>query len=333
MEEKILMAHGNGGSLMSELINNIIAEIFGKTSLQLDDSAILSMENKKIVFTTDTYTITPIFFNGGDIGKLAVNGTINDLSVMGAEPLYLSCGLILEEGLEISVLKKILRSMKDAADYAGVKIVTGDTKVVERGSADKIFINTSGIGMVRDRVFRKEISIGDSVLINGTIGDHGISIMAERSHLSFSLGLFSDSAPLNHMLKSISGKFPESIKFARDATRGGVASVLNEIVQRGNIGIKLIEEDLPLRDEVKGVCDILGLDPLYSANEGKAILIVKNESAEKIKEEMKKFEEGKDAEIIGEITSEYKGKVFIETFVKGRRILPLLEEDQLPRIC
>ena len=333
MEEKILMAHGNGGSLMNELINDIIGEIFGKNSLQLDDSAILDPKNKKIVFTTDTYTITPIFFKGGDIGKLSVNGTVNDLSVMGADPLYLSCGLILEEGLEISVLKKVLRSMKEAADYAGVKIVTGDTKVVEHGSADKIFINTSGIGLVRGRIFRQEISTGDSVLINGTIGDHGISIMAERNHLSFSSGLFSDSAPLNHMLKSLSLKFPETIKFARDATRGGVASVLNEIVQEGDIGIKLIEEDLPLRNEVKGVCEILGLDPLYSANEGKVVLIVKNESAEKIKEEMKKFEEGKDTEIIGEITSEYQGKVFIETFVKGRRILPLLLEDQLPGIC
>ncbi|MEN8153958.1 MAG: hydrogenase expression/formation protein HypE [Acidobacteriota bacterium] len=333
MEEKILMAHGNGGSMMNELINDIIAEIFEKNSLQLDDSAILHLEKKEIVFTTDTYTITPIFFNGGDIGKLAVNGTINDLCVMGAEPLYLSCGLILEEGLKISELKKILMSMKNAADYAGVKIVTGDTKVVENGSVDKIFINTSGVGEVRKGLFRKDISKGNSVIITGTIGDHGISIMAERSNLSFSRGLSSDSAPLNHMLKSLNIKFPESINFARDATRGGVASVLNEIVHNEDIGIKLIEENLPVKDEVKGVCEILGLDPLYSANEGKAILIVKNEDAGKIKDEMKNFEEGKDAEIIGEVTDEYPGKVFIETFIKGVRILPLLHEDQLPRIC
>lgn len=333
MDKKILLAHGNGGELMGSLINDLIVDIFGKESVQLDDSAIVSPGEGQLVFTTDTYTITPVFFEGGDIGKLAVNGTVNDLAVMGAEPKFLSCGLILEEGFEISSLKKILKSMKEAIDYAGVKIVTGDTKVVDKGSADKIFINTSGIGIMRGYSFRNRIIPGDKVIVNGTIGDHGISIMAERSKLSFSEGLSSDSQPLNRMLLSIGDKFGENVHFVRDATRGGVASVLNEVIAGKDFSIKLIEDKLPVKKEVTGVCEILGLDPLYSANEGKAILITSSENAENIVNEMKKFAEGEDAEVIGEVDTDFPGKVYIETYIKGKRILPPLQEDQLPRIC
>ncbi len=333
MDKKILMAHGNGGELMGSLVSDLIVDIFGRDSVQLDDSAILAPGDDEIVFTTDTYTITPVFFEGGDIGKLAVNGTVNDLAVMGAEPKFLSCGLVLEEGFEISSLKKILRSMKEAVDYAGVKIVTGDTKVVDKGSVDKIFINTSGIGFMRGYSFRKKIGPGDKILVNGTIGDHGISIMAERSKLSFSEGLVSDSQPLSRMLISVGNKFGKEIHFVRDATRGGVASVLNEVAAGKNFSIRLIEDQLPVRKEVAGVCEILGLDPLYSANEGKAVLIVSSGEADNIVKEMKKFPEGVDAEVIGEVDTDFPGKVYIETYIKGKRILPPLQEDQLPRIC
>jgi len=333
MSNKILMAHGNGGKHMARLIKDIIIEILGPESIQSDDSAILNLESRNIVFTTDTYTITPLFFQGGNIGDLAINGTVNDLAVMGAEPLYLSCGLVIEEGLEIKKFKKILRSMKKSADSAGVSIVTGDTKVVDKGSADKIFINTSGIGILKGDPLRGIVKTGDKVIINGTVGDHGISIMAERNNLSFTEGLTSDSAPLNHLIKRISKKFPQKIKFARDATRGGVASVLNELAESQEYGIRIDEDKIPVRDEVKGVSEILGIDPLYSANEGKVILVVDKTVSDSLLYEMKSIETGKESTEIGEITSEYPGKVYLRTAVGGNRIIPPLEEDQLPRIC
>lgn len=333
MQDKILMGHGSGGKLMNELINGLIRETFGSDSLQLDDSAILTVESKKLAFTTDTFTITPIFFPGGDIGELAINGTVNDLAVMGAKPMYISSGFILEEGFEISELQKVMKSMKKAADYAGVKIVTGDTKVVERGNVDRIFINTSGIGILESPVQRKDIEEGDLIIINGTIGDHGISVMAERNGLSFSKGLLSDCAPLNHLIAAVMEHIPDRIKFMRDATRGGVASVLNEVVQKTPFSAKLVEENLPMKDEVRGVCDILGIDPLYAANEGKVLMVVRKKNGEKILEIMKNIKEGKEAAIIGEITGQYPGKVFVQTVIGGKRLLSLLIEEQLPRIC
>jgi len=333
MEDKILMGHGSGGKLMNKLIKEVISRIFGKEDLQIDDSAILSISNKKISFTTDTFTISPIFFYGGNIGKLAVNGTVNDLAVMGSRPLYLSCGLVIEEGLKISQLELILRSMKEAAEYAEIKIVTGDTKVVEKGKADRIFINTSGIGILENAVQRRNIKIGDRIIINGTIGDHGISIAAERNGLSFTRDLKSDCVPLNHLILPLINEFPESIKFIRDATRGGVASVLNEIVEEKPYGIKLIEKEFPVKEEVKAVCDILGIDPIYAANEGKIIIVANQDDAEKIVDLMRTINEGKESEIIGEVSADYSGSVYLETVVGGKRILPLLTEDQLPRIC
>jgi hydrogenase expression/formation protein HypE len=333
MNDRILMGHGSGGKLMVELITRTIGEILGSGSVQMDDSAILIPGNEKIAFTTDSYTITPLFFPGGDIGTLAVNGTVNDLAVMGAMPLFLSCGLILEEGLEIALLKKVLRSIRKSSDAAGVKIVTGDTKVVEKGSADKMFVNTSGIGVMEHPIARKEITPGDQIIINGSIGDHGISVMARRSGLSFSKGLISDCAPLNGLIDDVLGEFPDQVKFMRDATRGGVASVLNEIVRKKMFGAVLFEERLPLKEEVVGVCDILGIDPLYAANEGKVIMIVDRESSAGILARMRKNRFGKNAAVIGEIIDQYRGMVYVETHVRGKRMLPLLIEDQLPRIC
>lgn len=332
MEKKILPGHGSGGKLMNDMIEHIIRGTLG-SDVQLDDSAVLDIRGK-IAFTTDTFTITPIVFPGGDIGKLAVNGTVNDLSVMGARPLYISCALILEEGLDISELRTILESMKREADYAGVRVVTGDTKVVPRGHGDRVYINTAGIGIFESEVQRREIEPGDSIIINGTIGDHGMAVMAERNRLSFSKGLLSDCAPLNHLIHKVIADYPGSIKFMRDATRGGVASVLNEIVKSKSFGAELFPvEVLPVRNEVKGVSEILGIDPLYVANEGKVVMIVKQKDAKGIVESMRGIKEGKESCVIGRITGEFPGKAYIDTAIGGKRILPLLIEEQLPRIC
>lgn len=333
MDDTILAGHGSGGKLMNRMINTVIREILGPTSIQLDDSAILDIPARRLAFTTDTFTITPIFFPGGDIGSLAVNGTVNDLAVMGARPAYLSCALILEEGFLMDELRRVLQSMKRAADAAGVSIVTGDTKVVGRGKGDKIFINTAGIGILDTDVQRRPIEPGDMVLINGAIGDHGITVMAERNGLSFSRGLVSDCAALNRMIGHVLEKNPQSIKFMRDPTRGGVASVLNEIVKGADFGITLFERRLFIREEVRGVCEILGIDPLYAANEGKALMIVRRADAEQVVQAMRETPEGADARIIGEVTAEFPGKAQLETAIGGRRILPLLVEEQLPRIC
>jgi hydrogenase expression/formation protein HypE len=329
----IVPGHGSGGKLMNDLINNLIKSILGNDTIQLDDAACLTLPSNTIAFTTDSYTITPIEFSGGTIGSLAVNGTVNDLAVMGATPKYISCALILEEGLEIETLKRILISMKEAAVKAGVAIVTGDTKVVPKGKGDCIYINTAGIGVFINPPQRREITPGDTIIINGSIGDHGTAIMALRNNLTFSKGLSSDCAALNHLIEDVIRQYPDTIKFMRDATRGGVASVLNEITKNASFGAKLIEDNLPVKDEVKGVADILGIDPLYIANEGKVVMIVDSTYAQDIVAIMKKHPEGKDAAIIGQITTEFPGKAYLQTKIGGNRILPVLIEEQLPRIC
>ena len=329
----ILPGHGSGGRLMNEMIDTVIRNRLGGSSVQLDDAALLHLGGATIAFTTDTFTITPIFFPGGDIGALAVNGTVNDLAVIGATPLYLSCGLVLEEGLDVADLETILDSMKVQADRAGVKIVTGDTKVVPHGKADRIFINTAGIGIVEGGPVRGKIAAGDSIIISGTIGDHGMAVMALRNNLSFSKGLASDCAHLNHMIRAATGPFPGSVKFMRDPTRGGVASVLNEIIQGTGLSAMLREDALPVRDEVKGICTILGIDPLYAANEGKVLIVASHKDAPAMVEALRRTPEGKDAAIIGEINDAFPGKAYIQTSIGGRRILPLLTEEQLPRIC
>ncbi|MDF2952913.1 MAG: Carbamoyl dehydratase HypE [Thermodesulfobacterium sp.] len=331
MSQKILLSHGSGGKLMNEFINEIIREILGPQAIQLDDSAVLKV-NSQIAFTTDSFTVDPIFFPGGDIGKLAVNGTVNDLAVMGAEPLYLSCALILEEGLELDVLKKILFSMREAAEYAGVKIVTGDTKVVESGKVDKIFINTAGIGIFKKKLQRGLIKPDDKVIINGSIGEHGIAVIAKRNNIGVE-NLVSDCAPLNHLIKKIIDICPEGIKFMRDATRGGLAAILNEIVQDKKFSIKLYEERIPVKEEVRGICELLGLDPLYVANEGKVVVIVAPECAKEVLLAMKEVKEGKEAVVIGEVTEEFPGSVYLETVIGSKRPVPMPIGEQLPRIC
>jgi hydrogenase expression/formation protein HypE len=332
MSERILSAHGSGGKLMNDLIEKVIRKILGD-SVQLDDAAILDTAGGSIAFTTDTFTVTPLFFPGGDIGKLSINGTVNDLAVMGATPRFISCGMVIEEGLDMDVLTRILHSMRAAADYAGVSIVTGDTKVVPRGNADGIFINTSGIGLLAEAATRQPIAPDDSIIINGSIGDHGIAVMAERNNLSFSRGLHSDCAPLNRLIAAVTRDFAGSIRFMRDPTRGGVASVLNEIVKERRFGARLFEERLPIREEVHGVCELLGLDPLYVANEGKVLLIVAKDAAEEILACMREITEGAAAQIIGAITDAFPGRAYLETSIGGSRILPHLTEEQLPRIC
>ncbi len=331
--KKILPGHGSGGKLMNDMISGMIKEILGKESIQIDDSAVLDISSGKIAFTTDSYTVTPIFFPGGDIGKLAVNGTVNDLAVMGAIPEFLSCSLILEEGFDFDSFEKILYSMKTSAESAGVKIVTGDTKVVPNGKGDRIYINTSGIGIFKNSPQRREIKKGDKIIVSGTLGDHGITIMSLRNDLRFSSNLKSDCAPLNKLIESVTTKYPESIKFMRDATRGGLASVLNEITTGRAFSAGIIEDSVPVSEEVKGICSLLGLDPLYVANEGKVVIICRPEDADGMVDIMKQNEYGRNTAIIGEIDSLYPGKVYLETFIGGKRLLPLLVEEQLPRIC
>jgi len=331
--EEILAGHGSGGRLMNDMIDSVIKKILGPDSIQIDDSAVLQNIGERIAFTTDSYTITPLFFPGGNIGTLAVNGTVNDLAVMGAAPKYISCSLIIEEGLALSELKEILKSMKLAADTAGVKVVTGDTKVVPKGGADRLYINTAGIGVFEGPVLRNEIKPGDRIITSGTLGDHGITVMSLRNELEFSSEVKSDCAALNIMIADLSKNVGDKIKFVRDATRGGAASVLNEIVKGKDFSAVVYEEKIPVKDEVRGISDLLGLDPLYIANEGKVILICDETVSEEVISIMHKYEEGKNTAVVGQIEENEKGKVLLETFIGGRRILPLLTEEQLPRIC
>jgi hydrogenase expression/formation protein HypE len=331
--KKILLAHGSGGKATNSLIKELMLGKFGNPILnELTDSAILDHSGeKKLCFTTDSYVVNPLFFSGGDIATLAVNGTINDLSVMGAKPLYLSCSFIIEEGLDWEILDRITTSMTEATQKAKVKIVTGDTKVVEKGSVDKIYINTSGVGLLqKDLVLsKKNIKAGDKIIINGEIGAHGLAVMSERE--KFKTDIKSDCAPLweliNNML-SVGG-----IKFMRDPTRGGVATVLCEIVENSNVGIKIEEESLPIHKNVLSFSEILGLDPLYIANEGKVIAVVAEDKVQHVLSKMKNNALGKESAIIGEITRQNKGMVVLETIIGGGRIIDRLVGDQLPRIC
>ena len=331
--KKILLSHGSGGTAMSSLINELMLEKFDNPILKdLTDSAILKPSGEqKLCFTTDSYVVNPLFFPGGDIATLAINGTVNDLSVMGAKPLYISCSFILEEGFDWGILDKITTSMAKAARRAGVQIVTGDTKVVEKGSADKIFINTSGVGILqKDLVLSKnKIKAGDKIIINGEIGAHGLAVMSKREN--FKTDIKSDCVPLWELIESM--LIVGGVKFMRDPTRGGVASVLCEIADMGAFGIQIKEESLPIHENVSSFSEILGLDPLYIANEGKVIAVVTEDKAHVILSKMKKHPLGKEASIIGEITKGNKGKVLLETVIGGKRIIDRLVGDQLPRIC
>jgi len=338
MEEKrILLSHGSGGLMTRELIERHMLRQFENPMLSLlNDQAVFPTPSSRLAFTTDSYVIDPIFFPGGDIGKLAVYGTVNDLAMSGAMPLYLSCALIIEEGFLFCDLERIIISMKEACEEAGVQIVTGDTKVVNRGGLDKIFINTSGVGALQDslHICGHRARAGDKVLVSGFLGDHEIAILSRRKNLGFITNVRSDSAPLNLVVGPlIQAGLGQYIHAMRDPTRGGLATILNEIAGQSQIGV-LIEEDLvPIRDEVKGACEIMGFDPLYLANEGKLAAFVDGEKAGEVLSVMRKTRYGQDARIIGETVAEPKGVVQLRTAIGGTRILDVLTTEQLPRIC
>lgn len=329
--ERIMMAHGSGGRLSHELICTLFQKHLGNPYLdQMNDAAVLP-GGEQIALTTDSFVVSPLFFRGGNIGKLAVCGTVNDLAVSGAVPQFLTLALILEEGFPLDDLERIIKSVAETAALAGVKIVCGDTKVVERGSADKIFINTTGIGYMGNRlVGPKYIRPGDEILITGTIGDHGIAILSEREGLEFDTPVVSDCAPLNGLIDAI---YQTGVKCMRDPTRGGVATTLNELAQQAGVSMLLEEENLPLLPSVEGACGMLGLDPLYLANEGKALVIVAPEVAEDVLQTMKTHPLGYCAARIGRVQDGKPGLVLLKTPLGGKRIVGMLEGEHLPRIC
>lgn len=332
--DKITLAHGSGGTLMHDMIDSLFMRELGNEILrQKKDSAILKVGNKRLAFTTDSYVVNPIFFPGGDIGSLAVYGTVNDLSVCGATPLYLSLGIIIEEGLDRKALERIVGSIKNAAKRADVKIVTGDTKVVERGSCDRIFINTSGVGEIYyDKLSIGRIKTGDSIIVSGSLGEHAISVLSKREALGFGTKVKSDLAPLNGLIKKIL-RVSRGVKFMRDPTRGGLATTLNEITAGRRFGIELDEKNVPVGSDVRQACEIFGFDPLYLACEGRLVLIVSQEDASRVLRIMRKDAMGRTAKIIGRVTEEHMGRVYLNTAAGGKRIIGMLSGEQLPRIC
>jgi len=336
----ITMAHGSGGKAMRDLIQDVFLGAFNNPFLApLEDQAVVNLADlaecgDRLAFTTDTFVVHPLFFPGGDIGTLAVNGTVNDLAMSGARPLYLSCGMVLEEGLPVETLRRVAASMREAADRAGVAVVTGDTKVVERGAADKLFVNTAGIGVVPVgiNISAARARAGDRVIVNGPLGDHGCAILIARNELALETEVTSDCQPLSSLVQTMLKACPD-IHCLRDATRGGLATVLNEFAQSSRVGIRINEVALPIREEVRGACEILGLDPLYLANEGKLVAIVAAEDADRIVEAMRNHPAGSQAAIIGEVVEAPAGAVILNTGFGGGRIVDLLVGEQLPRIC
>ncbi len=334
LEDKILLAHGSGGRLAHQLVSEGFVKAFDNPLLaKLDDSATFDLVGK-LAFTTDSYVISPIFFPGGDIGKLAVCGTVNDLAMSGAKPLYLSLSFIIEEGLPQSDLNRIVASIQKSAREAEVEIITGDTKVVNRGSADRLFINTAGIGIIPDGIdiSGSNARPGDKVLLSGTIGDHGIAVLSQREGLSFTTRLESDCAPLARLVVEMLA-VSSNIHCLRDPTRGGLATTLNELATQSKVGIIIEEDNIPVREEVLGACEMLGLDPIYIANEGKLVAIVPAEAASRISDAMRGNRYGREAAIIGEVTGEHPGRVVMKTSLGTSRIIDMLVGDPLPRIC
>lgn len=334
MSDLILMAHGSGGKLAHELIEKTLLGALGNPLLsRLDDSAIFDFDGT-MAFTTDSYVVNPIFFPGGDIGRLAVCGTVNDLSMAGAKPLYLSLAFIIEEGLPRKDLARVLQSIKEAAEEAGVQIITGDTKVVNKGSADKLFVNTAGVGLVPPglNISGSNLQPGDKVILSGPIGDHGIAVMSQREGLGFSTSLSSDCAPLNGMVTAlIEAKL--DVHAMRDPTRGGLATTLNELAAQSHVSLHIEEDSIPVRDEVRGACDMLGLDPLYVANEGKLVAAVAPGDADAVVAVMRRAKYGKESSIIGEVGQDHPGRVVMNTRLGASRIVDMLVGDPLPRIC
>ncbi len=333
--KQITLDHGSGGEASRELVETVFLRRLHNDFLNpMDDSAIINLFDHNVAMTTDSYVVDPIFFPGGNIGSLSIHGTVNDLAMQGARPLFLTLGLILEEGFPLKDLEKIIDSAAEASDEAGIKIVAGDTKVVPKGNADKIFINTAGIGIIPEGV---DVSSGnahdgDLVIINGYIGDHGLAILTSREGLSFNTPLESDSAALNSLVDLILGN-SKNIHVLRDPTRGGVATALNEIAGQSSMGIQIFEAELPISKPAQAASEILGLDPLYLANEGKCLIIAPPQDAQLILSSMKQHHHGKQAAIIGKVTSDNVGRVLLKTRVGGNRILAMLTGEQLPRIC
>ena len=344
---RVLLGHGSGGKLTHQLIESLFVPQLSNPALEaLDDSAVCLVEDPqgtlhpsddgraRIAFTTDSYVVRPLFWTGGDIGRLAVCGTVNDLAMVGATPLYLSAGFILEEGLPLATLRRITASLKEAAREAGVKIVAGDTKVVERGSADGLFINTAGVGVVPEgmNISGRNARPGDAVILSGPIGNHGISVLLEREQMGFVSSVKSDVAPLNHLVAAML-QASQNIHALRDPTRGGLATSLVEIARQSAVAIRIHEEKIPVDQEVAAACEVLGYDPLYVANEGKLIALVAPQDALAILEAMRKLDYGRQATIIGEVLPEPSGKVLMATRVGGTRIVDMLSGEQFPRIC
>lgn len=336
----ITLAHGSGGRAMRDLIDDVFVGTFDNPTLrQLEDQAVVGLEElmgmgDRLAFTTDSFVVDPLFFPGSDIGALAVNGTVNDLAMGGATPLYLTCSVILEEGLPMEILRRVAVSMQNAAQAAGVQIVTGDTKVVPRGSADKLFINTAGIGVICPELALSShrIEPGDLIIVNGTLGDHGAAILAAREELALSTDVQSDCQPLNHLVNAMVTVCP-SIRAMRDATRGGLATVVNEFAAASQVGIRLEESALPVNPAVEGLCELLGLDPLYLANEGKLVAVVPPDSVSDVLDAMKQHPAGRDACVVGEVIAQPAGTVMMRTGFGTERVVDMLVGDQLPRIC
>jgi len=333
--ERVLLGHGSGGRLSADLLQKIFLPAFENPILsRLDDQAIFSVNGSRLAFTTDSFVVKPLIFPGGDIGSLAVHGTVNDLAVGGAKPLFLSAAFILEEGLPFETLQTVVNSLRKATSDAGINVVTGDTKVVEKGCCDGMFINTSGIGIVENglRLSADQARPGDRILLSGSIAEHGIAILAQREGLAFESPVQSDSAPLHTLVAAMLGTGAK-IRCLRDPTRGGVSSTLNEIAARSRVGMTLDERAIPIREEVRGACEMLGLDPLYVANEGKLVAIVAPRDAEKLLHVMRNHPLGQNSHIIGTVLAADPGLVVMRTTLGTTRIVDVLSGDQLPRIC
>jgi len=334
-KDKILLGHGSGGRLSADLLREIFLPAFRNPVLaQLNDQAVVNIDGVRLAFTTDSFVVNPLFFPGGDIGSLAVYGTVNDLAMGGAEPLFLSAGFIIEEGLPVEALRRVVLSFRQASEEVGIEVVTGDTKVVEKGKGDGLFINTSGIGRVPEDVSLSadQARPGDCILLSGTLGDHGIAILSQREGLEFETPIESDAAPL-HLLVAAMLEVTHSIRCLRDPTRGGLSSTLNEIAAQSRVGMVIEESSLPIREEVKGACELLGLDPLYVANEGKLVAIVACVDADEVLAAMRAHPLGTRARIIGKVVEAHPGVVTMRTYLGTSRIVDMLAGDQLPRIC
>jgi hydrogenase expression/formation protein HypE len=333
-KDTVVLGHGSGGSLSHDLINRLFLPELGKAAPRaLDDSAVLTLNGQRLAITTDSHVVSPLFFPGGDIGRLAVCGTVNDLAMVGATPYALTCGFVVEEGLSFDVLQRVVRSVREAAAEAGVFIAAGDTKVVQRGGADQLFINTSGIGLVGPNtdISGANAKVGDVVIVSGTVGDHGIAVLSAREDLGFDTDLQSDVAPLNHLVHVMLDA--GEIHVLRDPTRGGLATTLNEIAKQSSVVIELQDSAIPVKPQVRAACEMLGFDPLHVANEGKLVAFVNRQDAESMLRAMQQTQYGSEAAIIGEVIDSGKSQVRLKTALGGTRLVDMLPGEMLPRIC